>query len=98
MNWLENEKSECPICRFKLDSKEVKMKTRKQKFQKIQKNDAQKIHDIDDSDDTENSDETDDSGETTTPLFTPELTQQLLQRVIHVHTIIEFKKYNNKKR
>ena len=25
MNWLENEKSECPICRFQLDSKEVKV-------------------------------------------------------------------------
>ena len=78
MNWLENEKSECPICRFKLDSKEVKDESSETEIS----DDTENSDETENNEDTENSDETENSEETTTPLFTPELTQQLLQRVM----------------
>ena len=67
MNWLENEKSECPICRLKLDSKEVK----------IEEETPIENEEEPEREEEENNEEENES------LFTPEMTQQLLRRVMN---------------
>ena len=93
MNWLEEEKSECPVCRLKLDSREVKIETSSQP-EGEDEGEQESEHDNEgesiDSDDIieddmsvdENQDNESPEESVTTPLLTPETTNILINRVV----------------
>ena len=94
LNWLENEKSECPVCRYKLDSKEVEIiksdsdnetsysETSDYEYSEEEPESQQEEEHESQQEEEPESPETLNNNNNTQPLFTPELTQRLLNRVM----------------